>query len=343
VRAPPDTAAVLARPQLDATFQPRGLLRSPHLQSVLPSLPPLKTLTRRRAAAVLRNARPWIIDCGEGVRLQGFHTPHAAGVDTQRVAVLLHGWEGSADSAHVLSLSVQLWRQGFDIVRLNLRDHGDTHHLNREIFHSCRLPELVGALQTLAAQFAGSRLYLAGFSLGGNFLLRAAADPGLPSSVAGVVAVSPVLDPAATLSALEHGIRVYRRYFVRCWSKSLRTKAQVWPGCYDFDAVLRSADLRRMTTQLIKHTSFAHIDAYLAGYAITGMRLATLRVPAALLLAQDDPIIPFADVARLATSARLRVTLTRHGGHCGFLVDWMLPSFAENYVIEQFARFATTA
>ena len=69
--------------------------------------------------------------------------------------VLLHGWEGSADSLYVLSLAQLLFEQRFEVVRLNLRDHGDTHHLNRELFHSCRLPEVVGAVRALQQRFAG--------------------------------------------------------------------------------------------------------------------------------------------------------------------------------------------
>ena len=71
--------------------------------------------------------------------------------------VLLHGWEGSAESLYVLSLAQLLYQQGFEIVRLNLRDHGETHHLNRELFHSCRLPEVVGAVRTLQRQDLAGR------------------------------------------------------------------------------------------------------------------------------------------------------------------------------------------
>ena len=59
----------------------------------------------------------------------------------QRLAVLLHGWEGSAASLYILSLAQRLFDHGYEVLRLNLRDHGDTYHLNRELFHSCRLPE----------------------------------------------------------------------------------------------------------------------------------------------------------------------------------------------------------
>jgi predicted alpha/beta-fold hydrolase len=313
-------------------FHPPRLLRNPHLQSILPSLPGVSALLRRRAYPLLKAARELILDCGDGVRLQAFHSPSAR--PSSSLAVLLHGWEGSAESSNILSLAACLYEAGFAVVRLNLRDHGATHHLNSDIFHSCRLPEVVGAVRSLAALFPDAKLKLAGFSLGGNFLLRVAADPGVPPAVAAVVAVSPVLHPARTLAALERGWRLYREHFVRRWSTSLRGKARAWPGLYDFAPLLESADLRHMTAVLVKQcTDFRDIDAYLEGYAITGARLATLRVPATVLLAADDPIIPTDDIARLARSPWLRHVITAHGGHCGF-IDRLTPTFADRFVLE---------
>ena len=128
--------------------------------------------------ALLAASVPEVLDCGDGVRLLAHHATQAAARAASRpraLAVLLHGWEGSASSLYVLSLGQYLLDRGFDVVRLNLRDHGDSHHLNPEIFHSCRIAEVVGAVQRLQALHPGQALHLAGFSLGGNFCLRVAA------------------------------------------------------------------------------------------------------------------------------------------------------------------------
>ena len=320
-------------------FQPSGWLRNAHLQSMLPSLPPRRVLTRLRARALRGSATALLLDCGAEVRLQAWHNRSRAGRGA--TAVLLHGWEGNMDSCYVLSLGTRLLAAGYDLVRINLRDHGGTQALNRGLFHSCRLDDISGALRAVARNCAGERLYLAGFSLGGNFLLRAAAEPGLPASVAGVVAISPVLDPARTLRALEQGARVYHSYFVRKWSASLRVKQRCWPDDYDFTARMRSRSLRRMTDELVRaHTEFADVNCYLDGYAITGGRLLTLQAPARILAALDDPIIPAADLARLAPTPLLQVERTAHGGHCGFLNSLFGPAYCDQYVIEQFAHFA---
>jgi uncharacterized protein len=314
------------------------------------NLPFIQGLTRRRGLALLANAREWLLDCGGGVRLQGFLSLTGGNDGTKdmtvapaerRIALILHGWEGSAESCYVVSLGAQLLANGFDVLRLNLRDHGGSHHLNREIFHSCRLAEVVGATRALAERFPGAQIFLAGFSLGGNFVLRVSADAGAHAAIVGAVAISPVLDPAVTLEALENGWSLYRRYFVRRWSRSLRRKRRAWPDLPEFESLLRTQDLRSMTEGLVRQfTDFASLETYLDGYAITGSRLSTLRFPAAIVLAEDDPMIPAADLTRLARSPLLTVVRTRYGGHCGFMEQLNGPSFADQFVVAQFERFA---
>src|SRR5580765_8195026 len=115
----------------------------------------------RQTAPLLAAAREVLLDCGESVRLQCFISTPAH--DAPVPVVLLHGREGSADSLYMLSLARQLFERGFEVVRLNLRDHGETHHLNRELFHSCRLPEVVGAVTALQRLYGGLPMVLAGF------------------------------------------------------------------------------------------------------------------------------------------------------------------------------------
>jgi predicted alpha/beta-fold hydrolase len=327
---------------LDTSFQPRRWLRGPHFQTILSGLPPRRARVERRAVPLLAASEELLLDCGDGVKLQAFHSsPAKRGRDPGRkLVVLLHGWEGSADSTYQLSLASSLFAAGFEVVRLNLRDHGATHHLNRELFHSCRLPEVVGAVRALATKFAGLPIALAGFSLGGNFMLRVAAHaeaPHLP--LERVIAISPVLDPAETLVTLERGSPIYHGYFVRKWSRSLTKKQQAWPDHYDFDELLRIRNLREMTRQLVlSHTEYPSMQDYLAGYAITGSRLTTLAVPATVLTSLDDPIIDAADLARLARVPKLDIVTTAHGGHCGFIETLGDGSWIDAQVVKLLSR-----
>ena len=332
----------MTRFRVDDSFRPSWWLRGPHLQSILPSLLLRRAAIERRAIAMREAARELILDCGDGVRLQCFHSsPARRGKSVGRsLVVLLHGWEGSADSLYVLSIAQQLFDAGFEVVRLNLRDHGNTHHLNRDLFHSCRLPEVVGAVRAIQRQFPEQQLMLAGFSLGGNFMLRvAAAAPSEGIKVTRVVAVSPVLDPARTLRALEQGLSLYEKYFILKWRRSLLKKQAAWPDDYDFEHRVRGKSLAVMTEELVvRHTHYPALQTYLADYAITGERLAALQMPCCIITARDDPMIPPADLDLLADSPQLEVILTERGGHCGFVERLREPSWADRKMLAAFQQ-----
>ena len=300
-------------------FAPAPWLRSAHAQTILASVGLRRPWIAARARSMLKSSEAHILDCGDGVRLMGELSAHAAG--PRQLVVLLHGWEGSSTSSYLLSLGGYLFARGYDIFRLNFRDHGPTHHLNDDLFHSCRIAEVVGAVRAIQDRFAPPSLSLAGFSLGGNFALRVAARaPAAGIRLQTVVAVSPVLRPSRTLEALENGWFVYQRYFVNKWKQSLRIKQRCFPERFDFRDILRMHSLKEMTDVLVsRHTDFPDLRSYLDGYAIVDDALAELDVPSHVILAADDPIIPIADLQSLAPSRRLRVVTVPRGGHCGFL------------------------
>ncbi|HEU4603350.1 MAG TPA: alpha/beta fold hydrolase [Steroidobacteraceae bacterium] len=319
-----------------APFSPPRWFANAHVQSILPSLRVRKPIIRRRAKHLLECTQTRILDCGDGVRLIGQFSQHASSAGERDAVVLLHGWEGSADSLYVLSLGAHLFALGCDVVRLNFRDHGASHHLNKELFHSCRLDEVVGAVLTIQHMLPKSRLSLAGFSLGGNFALRVAAkarEVGL--TIERAVAVCPVLRPHTTMDAIESGSFVYRQYFLAKWKRSLRLKQALFPELYDFKHILAQRSIRTMTQVMVeKYSEFADIDAYLNGYAITGDALAKLDVPSHLLLSLDDPLIPAADLQHLARNPHLHIETVPHGGHCGFMDRFSTESWADRYIGE---------
>lgn len=303
-------------------FKPPSWLSNPHLQSVFPSLPFRRPGVAWRSRRLVAASREILLDCGDGVRLLAYHaTRERAGhARASRVAVLLHGWEGSSESLYVLSLGQYLFDRGFDVLRLNLRDHGGSHHINAEIFHSCRIQEVVGAVQRIGQMNPGRGLNLVGFSLGGNFFLRVAARAGAAGlELERVVAVCPVVDPRHTLERLEAGWPVYRSYFVWKWRRSLAQKQAAWPQLYDLGEVRAMDNLTDMTDYLARrYGGYPSLEDYLQGYAVTGDALAGIRHPTRIITAADDPIIPVEDFERIARPPALAVSRTAQGGHCGY-------------------------
>jgi len=324
-------------------FQPPWPLRSGHVQTMLSSSGVRRLLLPKAAQTVLEGSEPVMVDGGDGVRLTGAYTAQKALERSRGLAVLFHGWEGSVDSTYVLQTGSRLLRDGWDIFRLNFRDHGDSHDLNEALFHSCRIDEVVNALGDIARRYPSRPIALAGFSLGGNFALRAAQHAqaaGLPLSY--TLAVCPIIDPSEGLFSLEQSAPwFYQAYFMHKWRRSLQAKQAAFPHHQYFELSELKQNLRGLTASLVaRHTDFGSLEAYLEGYSVAGRALADLHVPATILTARDDPVIPVDAFERLELPANVELDISTYGGHCGFIRGWDMTSFTDDYIA---ARFNTIA
>ena len=321
---------------LFSNFKPPLGMRSRHMQSLLNSSGLRRRLIMRSSQALQNSAEVYTLDGGSGIRLQGLYSKQAS--KSRGLAVLLHGWEGSVNSNYIVANGIRLYKAGFDVFRLNFRDHGDTHHLNPGIFHSCRLDEVINALRDLQNRLEAGSLFLAGYSLGGNFSLRVALNAeraGL--KLAQVVAVCPVINPANAMLSMEQGLQFYERYFERKWSRSLRTKAACFHDLYGDEQWHEIRSVRERTHYLAtKHAGFDSADSYFEGYSIADQRLAALKVPSTLLTSVDDPVVPVSDFEDLPDNPALELIISPYGGHCGFLKNWKLESLSEDLILKRF-------
>lgn len=332
------------RPPRGADFSPPRWLRNPHLQSILGTGPLGRLALGRDARDLARATRGEILELDDGVRLQGFFTPRRTRAQRLGLVLLLHGWEGHAHSNYMIATAASMVTAGYDVYRLNFRDHGDSHGLNREPFHSCRLEEVLAAAAQVFARPGPGLRALAGFSLGGNFALRIAnAAPARGIALDYALAVCPVIDPAAGLRQIER-VRLYHTYFMIKWRESLRRKQALFP---DLSLISRDElrlDMRELTRALVlRYTNFGSLEAYLDGYSVAGDRLAGLRVPTAILAAADDPVIPSDEFRALRLPACAELDLAPHGGHCGFLSNARLDSFVQDYLLARLTARARAA
>jgi predicted alpha/beta-fold hydrolase len=265
--------------------------------------------------------------------LQGFITKNK---DSESLYILLHGWEGSVNSTYIQLLADVLFTQKkASIFRLNFRDHGDTHHLNEDLFHSCRLREVVDTIKQITIDYPHKNVYICGFSLGANFSLRVAAKAYKENiNIKKVFAISPPINPKNSMLAIEKS-KIYSKYFMRKWQKSLAKKYKIHPQKmqgYDFQTI---KSLDKLTQVLIiKHSEYSNTDEYFRDYQITEEIIKQIKVPCDVITSWDDPVIPFDDFVVLEKRKKIKLITTKYGGHCGFINSWKMHSWIEKYIIE---------
>ncbi len=240
--------------------------------------------------------------------------------------VLLHGLEGSSESGYMLGCAEKASVAGFNVVRLNQRNCGGTEHLTPTLYHSGRSADLRAVALELIERDRLPEILFAGYSMGGNLVLKMAGEFGdaAPKELRGIVAVAPCLDLAACADALGEARNiVYNGHFVRKLKGRMRRKARMFAGIYSLDGLGRVHSVREFDEMITaRFCGFTGADDYYARSSAMHV-LETIRVPTLILTAQDDPFVPYSTFEREAIlkNPKIRLVAPAHGGHCGFISE----------------------
>jgi uncharacterized protein len=202
---------------------------------------------------------------------------------------------------------------------------------------------VIHALGDIAERWPARPMAVAGFSLGGNFALRAALQTsrvGIPLSY--VLAVCPIIDPGEGLFSLEESAPwFYQAYFMHKWRRSLQAKQAAFPQHEYFELTELKQNLRGLTEAMVlRHTDFKTLQQYLDGYSVADDALMAMQIPATILTARDDPVIPVNAFERLRVPANVELDIADHGGHCGFIRGYGMTSFTDDYIAQRFNAIA---
>lgn len=291
------------------------LVRNPHLLTIVGNFWP-RALDEARFPP-----RPGVIDTEPDVRI--LVISQMPEVTPRAHLVLVHGLEGSSDAGYKKSMAQHALETGIAVHRFNMRSCGGTEELALTNYHAGQTSDLLFFVRSLRAE-TDAPIFLTGFSLGGNVVLKLAgelAESG-PGLLAGVCAVSTPLDLAACVERLRHPANfIYEWRFLTRLKERIRKRAAQAPDVYS------ARDLHTV------HTVYDFDDRYTAplfGFGTAANYYATqssrnfldrIRVPALLVQAQDDPLIPFEvyDQPAFLTNHHLRLIAPEHGGHLGFI------------------------
>lgn len=337
----------VARAFRSKPFAPHPLVKSGHAQTIAATLR-VQRLAELRGAEGLYESRTVEVEPGARVLLKCRWQAERRRAPS---LLLIHGLEGSSRSLYVLGTARKAYGAGFNVVCMNMRNCGDTEHLAPTLYHSGMTGDIRRVVsEELAGREGLEEIYVAGFSMSGNMVLRLAGDYGddAPRALAAVAAVSPSIELNGCADRLEQRANaLYRWSFMRNLRRRVRRKSRQHPALYDTRGLRRVRTLRQFDDRYTApHGGYRDAADYYARTSSLPV-IARIRIPALILHASDDPLIPaapFRDPA-LAANPNVLLVLTERGGHVGFIAGASPGEdrrWAENRVVE-FCRLVREA
>ncbi len=238
--------------------------------------------------------------------------------------VIVHGLEGSSDSQYVIGTGSKAWVAGMNVVRMNMRNCGDTEHLGPTLYNSSMSGDVGVIAKTLIAEDGLQKLAFVGYSMGGNLVLKLLGEWGTqaPPQVKAGVGVSPAMDLAPSADALhDRANRLYEWKFLRGLRRRILRKAALYPDRYDVRHLRGMRSLRDFDNQITaRYSGFLDAQDYYTRAAAARV-VDHIAVPTLVVHALDDPFIRVLPETRekLLHNPNITYVETRHGGHCAFL------------------------
>jgi predicted alpha/beta-fold hydrolase len=217
---------------------------------------------------------------------------------------------------------MRAWDAGCNVVRMNMRNCGDTDMLSPTLYHSGLSGDVGAVVSRYAKQFGLERVALVGYSMGGNLVLKLAGEWGNRPPLCAVAAICPAIDLAADSDAVHEPInRLYEWHFLFGLMRRFRRKAALFPSLYSTARLWPVRSLREFDDRIVaRYGGFRDASDYY--YRAASARVVDrIAVPTLILHALDDPFIRLIPETRAALRANPQITLveTRHGGHCAYL------------------------
>ena len=296
---------------------PRRGLRGGHVQTIANFFLP------RRIAPPLAERR--LIEVEAGVQV----LCHCHWQNDRRNAltvIIVHGLEGSSESQYMLGVAAKGLAAGMNVVRMNQRNCGGTDGLSPTLYHSGRSQDVAAVANNLMDRDRISRFALAGFSMGGNLVLKLAGEWGSegPPQFRAVAAVCPSMNLAASADALHlPANRLYEYYFMWQLSRRLKAKARLFPAVFDASRLQGVATLRDFDDKVTAHyCGFDGASDYYQRSAAANV-VDRIAVPTLILHAANDPFIRILPETRQKILSNPNITFveTEDGGHCSFLAE----------------------
>ncbi len=234
------------------------------------------------------------------------------------VVALFHGLEGNSERFYIRNLMFELHAAGFSCVAMNFRGCGSRINRQKRFYHSGETSDYKTLFNWIDTKFPDSSIYAAGFSLGGNALIKSLGELGSDHPVSKAVAISPPYDLELGSYNLQKGFnRIYEYRFMRTLKTKLAQKKALYPELptfhgttvFDFDDVV-TAPVHGFNDAIDYYSSCSSKNF-----------LGEVRTPLLIIHSKADTLTPlkFAPFKVIEENKNIESIFTKSGGHVGFI------------------------
>jgi uncharacterized protein len=309
--------AAIGRRPCPGNFVPRRGLRGGHRQTIVAAYLPRRN-ELPKAEVRLFSVEPEV----QILAYCHWQADRAA----RTTLVVVHGLEGSSEAQYVIGTANKAWAAGMNVVRMNMRNCGGSERLTKTLYNSSMSGDVAAVVRALIEEDGLPTIGVAGYSMGGNLVLKMAGEWGAtpPPQVKAVVAISPALDLSLSARTLHHWTnRGYEYMFLLGLNRSVRRKARLYPDLYKTYPIFSIGSLRDFDDRITaRYGGFAGAEDYY--YRAAAARVVDqITVPTLIIHSNDDPFIKISAEtrAKILANSHIRYIETEHGGHCAFLAD----------------------
>lgn len=233
--------------------------------------------------------------------------------------------------------------KGFGFALISFRGCSGEDNDSPGSYHFGFTTDIRHLVNEMHERYPDKKLYLSGFSLGGNVILKylgELGDKAIELNIVGAIVVSVPFDPVASQPKLDSGFSraVYSENFLKTLKAKAELKYKRFPGSFDIEAIRACKTIGDFDQAFIAPV-FGFKDK-IDYYRQTGSKwwLNKIRVPAICINARDDPFIEetaLPDDSHVGDIAPVRLIYHDKGGHCGFLSHEKVPN---GWLAEEMSR-----
>ena len=307
---------------------------------------------RNRQAQTIFPALPWAYRHRPALRRTTLDLPDgdATAVDWVRdsedlptaspLLVILHGLESSSDSSYARMMMQAATEREWRCCVLHFRDCGDYRNRLPRRYHAGETNDIRFFLKTLRAQGHDGPIVAAGYSLGGNVLLKYLGEVGDETPLSAAAAVCVPLDLYKCAEALNIGFsKIYQRYLLKNMKQAVARKFDPYTAAFDWQRAMNARTFAEFDDAVTAplHGFDGMTDYYDRCSSVRFLK--DVERPTLIVNAVDDPfmtpgVLPHRD--RLSHSVSLEISDT--GGHVGF-IDGGTPWRPTYYLPRRLVRY----